>query len=208
LLIGTLMYQFSDNGKRVIIDVIGWRLPLLMLLNATYLVLWSHFHHLLAFFAAVHVSVLICNIYFVVKRENPPKNVEDEVFIHLPISMWHAWTTFVLVQAGFEAFGSAQDRSSGSWESFFTVLSIISLELVSAAYAFSSPEGDLAGSIVISWAFLGLVERQGNDGFRIAAVISLVWVAKAAYGLYCHKFKHTNGENVVDSERAPLIGSA
>ena len=39
LLLGTVIYQFFDNGKKVIIDGISWRFPLLGILNATRAVL-------------------------------------------------------------------------------------------------------------------------------------------------------------------------
>ena len=45
LLLGTVIYQFFPQGKRVIVDGISWRFPLLGLLNAVYVNLWaSHYY--------------------------------------------------------------------------------------------------------------------------------------------------------------------
>jgi len=41
LIIGTCIYQFSGRGKEVIIERIGWKLPLLDFLNAMYIYSWT-----------------------------------------------------------------------------------------------------------------------------------------------------------------------
>jgi hypothetical protein len=41
LLLGTIIYQFTAAGKAVVIDGISWRFPLLVVLNAVYVNLWS-----------------------------------------------------------------------------------------------------------------------------------------------------------------------
>lgn len=47
LLLGTVIYQFFPAGKRVIIDGISWRFPLLGLLNAIYVNLWASHHYII-----------------------------------------------------------------------------------------------------------------------------------------------------------------
>jgi len=42
LVLGTCIYQFSSRGKEIVIDFIGWNLPLLDLLNAMYIYSWSN----------------------------------------------------------------------------------------------------------------------------------------------------------------------
>lgn len=46
LLLGTIIYQFFDDGKLVIVDGISWRFPLLGLLNAIYVNLWASQHYI------------------------------------------------------------------------------------------------------------------------------------------------------------------
>lgn len=41
LILGTCIYQFSARGKEIILDRIGWRLPLLDFLNAMYIYSWT-----------------------------------------------------------------------------------------------------------------------------------------------------------------------
>lgn len=47
LLLGTVIYQFFPNGKKVIIDGISWRFPLLGILNAIYVNLWATHHYII-----------------------------------------------------------------------------------------------------------------------------------------------------------------
>lgn len=62
LLLGTIIYQFFDGGKKVIIDGIGWRLPLLAVLNAVYVHVWATQHYVVAFVLSLFVSsaVTVC----------------------------------------------------------------------------------------------------------------------------------------------------
>ena len=41
LILGTCIYQFSGRGKEIILERIGWRLPLLEFLNAMYIYSWT-----------------------------------------------------------------------------------------------------------------------------------------------------------------------
>jgi hypothetical protein len=42
LVLGTCTYQFSGRGKELIIDIIGWNLPLLDFMNAMYIYSWTN----------------------------------------------------------------------------------------------------------------------------------------------------------------------
>lgn len=46
LLLGTIIYQFTENGHRTIIDGVSWRFPLLAVLNAVYISLWVSHHYI------------------------------------------------------------------------------------------------------------------------------------------------------------------
>ena len=41
LLLGTVVYQFFPGGKKIMIDNISWRFPLLGILSAAYINLWA-----------------------------------------------------------------------------------------------------------------------------------------------------------------------
>jgi len=86
------------------------------------------------------------------------------------------------------------------------------LEGTAAAYAFSTPEGDLPAAVAVAWSLWAIwAHQKSGSGFvrwtsLVFAILALVWVLKGAYGL-CVK---TRGGRIVlsDEERAPLVGSS
>ncbi|ETW80224.1 hypothetical protein HETIRDRAFT_65276 [Heterobasidion irregulare TC 32-1] len=211
LLLGTIIYQFFPNGKRIIVDGISWRLPLLGVLNAIYVNLWASHHYTIAFIFALFVSSAVTHIYYVVKKYHEPASVADELFVHLPFSLYHGWTTVLVVLTAFEAFGvSSYTHKAGVWTEVFVFLALFFLEGTAAAYAFSSPEGDLPASIAIAWSLFAIFAHQRSSSFihwssLAFAILALVWVVKGGVGLGRKGWSH-GGLVLEDEERAPLIG--
>lgn len=84
------------------------------------------------------------------------------------------------------------------------------LEATAATYAFSSAEGDLPASIAISWSLWAIFARQQHPKFihfsaLAFAILSLVWVVKAAIGVGV-KLRNGGRGISLDEERAPLVG--
>jgi len=208
LLLGTVIYQFFPSGKRVIIDGISWRFPLLGVLNAIYVNLWSSHHYIIAFVFSLLVSATVTHVYYIVKKHHSAASIPDEVFIHLPFSLYHGWTTVLIVLTGFEAFGkNALNNHAGIWTKVLVFLGMFFLEATAATYAFSSPEGDLPASIAIAWSLWAIFAHQTRSSFihwsaLAFSILALVWVVKGAVGLY-----RRNGIALEDDlERAPLVG--
>ena len=143
LLLGTVVYQFFPAGKRVIVDGISWRLPLLAVLNAIYVNLWASRHYIVAFVFALFVSSTVTvgilhprkrsngscihpqHIYYIVKKHHSPQATADELFVHLPFSLYHGWTTLLVVLPLFEAFGTnALEHKAGIWTKVFVFLAL------------------------------------------------------------------------------------
>ncbi|KAI0041746.1 hypothetical protein FA95DRAFT_1565054 [Auriscalpium vulgare] len=211
LLLGTVIYQFFPGGKIVIIDGISWRLPLLGILNAIYVNLWSTHHYVVAFVFALFVSSAVTHIYYVVKKFHEPASLADELLVHLPFSLYHGWTTVLVVLTAFEAFGvDAYEHHAGVWTKVFVFLGLFFLEATAAAYAFSSPEGDLPASIAIAWSLWAIFAHQHNAFVHWSAlafsILALIWVVKAAIGL--STTWRRGGIVLEDEERAPLVGGA
>jgi len=209
LLLGTVIYQFFPTGKVVIIDGISWRFPLLAVLNAVYVNLWSKHHYVFSFIFALFVSSTVTHIYYIIKKHHSAQSLWDEILIHLPFSLYHGWTTILVVLSLFEAFGvNALSTPAGIWTKIFVFIALFFLEATAAAYAFSSPEGDLPASIVIAWSLWAIFAHQTSDAFvhwtaLAFAIITLLWVIKGAYGLSTKVF---GGIRLEDLERAPLVG--
>ncbi|KAJ7755742.1 hypothetical protein DFH07DRAFT_489621 [Mycena maculata] len=211
LLLGTIIYQFFDAGKAIIIDGISWRLPLLAVLNSIYINLWAEEHYIVAFVFALFVSSAVTHIYYVVKKYHIAESLNDELFVHLPISLYHGWTTVLVVVTAFQAFGTnAAANPAGIWTKVFVILALFFLEGTAATYSFSSAEGDLPASIAIAWSLFAIFAHQTSSSFvhwssLVFAIIALVWVVKGAYGVF---IKTRGGVRLNDEERAPLVPGA
>lgn len=213
LLLGTIIYQFFPAGQVTIVDAISWRFPLLVVLNSIYVNLWASHHYVLAFVLSLLVSSVVTHIYYIVKKFHPPQIALDEIFIHLPFSLYHGWTTFLVVLTAFEAFGTNSLLLRPSVLSKVCVfIALFFLEATAAAYALSSAEGDLPGAIAITWALAAITAHQRNEFIHWSAFIftalSLLWVVKGALGLFGRgRSLGWGAVRLEDEERAPLIGS-
>lgn len=213
LLLGTVIYQFFPTGKTVIIDHISWRFPLLGVLNAIYVNLWGSQHYVIAFIFALFVSSAVTHIYYIVKKHHTPEGIADELFVHLPFSLYHGWTTVLIVITAFEAFGvDASTHKAGLWTKIFVFLGLLFLEATAATYAFSSAEGDLPASIAIAWALFAIFAHQTVERSKfvhwaalVFAILALLWVIKGAFGLISRLWG--GGVRLDDEERAPLSGN-
>jgi hypothetical protein len=211
LLLGYVIYQFFPQGKKTIVDGVSWRFPLLLLLNAIYVNVWSRGHYIVAFIFALLVSSAVSHVYFVVKKNHSSQSAADEIFVHLPFSLYHGWTTVLVVVTAFEAFGvNAHTHHAGIATKVLAFIAFFFLESTSVAYAYSSPEGDLAGAIAISWSLWAIFAEQRSSTFIhwsafVFALLSLFSIAKSLYGVYTSR--HSGGI-LHDEERAPLVGSS
>jgi hypothetical protein len=215
LLLGTIIYQFFPGGKVTIVDAVSWRFPLLGILNAIYVNLWASQHYVLAFVLALLVSSAVTHIYYIVKKHHAPQNPHDELFIHLPFSLYHGWTTVLVILTAFEAFGvNSLHTGATIWTKVFVFLALFFLEGTAATYAFSTVEGDLPGSIAIAWALAAITAHQTSSGFVhwtafAFTLLSLLWVSKAAWGLLVRGRGGLWGWGAVrleDEERAQVEG--
>lgn len=211
LLLGTIVYQFtSAHAKTVIIDGISWRFPLVAILNAVFVTVWANHNYIAAFIVSLFVSAIVTHIYYIVKKNHSSESVGDELFIHLPFSMWHGWTTVIVFLTAFDAFGvDASKHHAGIWTKVFVFLALLFLEGTATTYAFSSTEGDLPGAFVISWTLWAIYDHQRSSAFihwsaLAFAILSLIWVLKGTYGAY--RKSSTRHIALSDEERGPLLG--
>lgn len=78
LLLGYILYQFTPVGKKITIDGVGWRFPLLAVLNIAYVHLWSRRYYTIAFFLSLFVSSAVSHIYYIVKKHHKDGDLADE----------------------------------------------------------------------------------------------------------------------------------
>lgn len=221
LLIGMLVYQFSEIGYHTIIEGIGWRFPLLCFLTAVYGGLsnsqttsntWSFVMSILAFVTILFVSATVSHIYRSIKLHHPPKSLLDTVFVHIPFSLFHGFSVVLIFVSGFAAFGvDAYTHPAGLFTKIFVFIALLLLEGTAAAYVFAG-HGDVVGAAVISFALLAIFQHQtinrAGHFIHYSAlaffIVSLIAVLRATIAALSGS-PRIMGAHGTDEERAPLV---
>lgn len=78
-----------------------------------------------AFIFSLFVSSAVTHIYYIVKKYHESQSIADELFVHLPFSLYHGWTTVLVVLTAFEAFGNnVYKEHAGIWTKVFVFLAL------------------------------------------------------------------------------------
>ncbi|KAL8279941.1 hypothetical protein RQP46_007791 [Phenoliferia psychrophenolica] len=207
LLLGYVVYQFFDESHDATHGV-GWRFAILSVLNAIFLHVFVTGHYIVAFVFSLFVASTVSTIYYSLKTHYPSKSVFDTAFVHLPFSLWHAWSLVTVFIAGFAAFThGGHSGHPGVAVKTLVVIAEAFLATTAWGYAFSSAKGDIAGAAVIAYTLYGIYDFQHNGLIRYFAlgsfIFSLFAVAKSAYGAFASR---DGAIALGDSERAPLVG--
>jgi hypothetical protein len=73
---------------------------------------------------ALGLTPLLQHIYYLVKKHHSPQSVNDEIWVHLPFSLYHGWTTVLVVLTAFAAFGTRLPDAAGVWTKVFVFLAL------------------------------------------------------------------------------------
>jgi hypothetical protein len=213
-----LIYQFTDAGHTPVISGLGYRLPILCVLNAVYAGLASAHSNghssisdfvwsLLAFITMIFVAGSVSHIYRTIKVHHASSSLLDTLFVHAPFSLWHGFSVILLFLAGFSAFGvDATHHKAGIPTKIFVFIALLLLEATAAGYALHA-NGDLAGALVISLGLLAIFQHQTVEhagkfihfSALVFFIISLVAVLRASIAAIQARRTGATAE-----ERAPL----
>ncbi|KAI6125037.1 hypothetical protein EDD16DRAFT_1559480 [Pisolithus croceorrhizus] len=187
LILGTCIYQFSGRGKEVIIERIGWKLPLLDFLNAMYIYSWT---------IQEYRYENLANIQARSKRRSCATSA-TKFFLHLPFSLYHGWTVCLVFMSAFEAFGvNAVTEPADVWTK---------VALVDFSYAYSAIEGDLPSCLAITWYLFAVVVQADSRTALGFAIFSLCWVMRCLIGLEL-KYRGRRNRLGFGDETSRLLG--
>jgi hypothetical protein len=93
-----VIFQFFETGYEPVVEGIGWRfagvgvpfyriLPTLRASDSTY----AKGQNVVAFIVAIFLAVVLSHIYYTLQTIKP-KSMAASILVHLPFSMWHAWS--------------------------------------------------------------------------------------------------------------------
>lgn len=149
-----------------------------------YFVAWINQSSAAAFVVAVHLSILVTYVCFILRDEYPSENIVDEGESSRPLGNRETLTSLVRCSRNprllfhvprvhlihhhqgclrrFDAYRPAPGFGVPGFEydpKAWFVLAMIALQALSAAYAVASPT-DIIGTVVISWVLYGIQQRQ------------------------------------------------
>ncbi|KAL8292540.1 hypothetical protein RQP46_001152 [Phenoliferia psychrophenolica] len=208
LLIDFVVYQWFD-GSRDTVYGIGWRFAILGILNSVFVHLWAQHLYLVAFFFSLLVASAVSTIYYSLSTRHAARTDLDTLVIHLPFSLWHAWSLVTVIISGFAAFTRGHN-SSGQPGEVTTILVCLALAFMSATawgYALQSKKGDIAGSLVLVWVLFGVYDEQIHHNTLIAyfALGCFIFAGVAAFKALWFTYQGNGSISLGVSERAPLI---
>lgn len=202
----TAIYQFtSAHAKIVVVDRISWRLPILAILNLIFVTIWAdpnHQHPIATFF----LSILICSaLRDVISNLKIPGRLGDDLFVFLPIFVWHGWSVVMIAMTAFEAFGlDATKESAGTGSDLLVLFAMNALASTAMELAVLSPGCPL----VISWTLWAIYAHQQSSTFihwgaLFFTVVSLFFSLLSMLFL-CIRYSGSRTP-LADEERDPLL---
>ncbi|GAA5837461.1 hypothetical protein JCM11251_002113 [Rhodosporidiobolus azoricus] len=205
LLLGYVIYQFVDSSHDSIHGV-GWRFPLVAVLNAIFVHVYVTGHYIVAFIFAILLASSVSTIYYSLSAHYRPRNLGDALFVHLPFSLWHAWSIVTVLISAFALFTHGHRHAHPSVISRILVIAaIVFLTLTSIGYAFRDRRGDVAGAAVLAFTLWGIFSNQHERFIHYSAlagaIISTAAVAKSLW----FTFTARDGAIALDDERRPLV---
>jgi hypothetical protein len=164
-LAGTVAFsQWTDRGDEILVKRLTWRFSTLMLLSTVWTGTWVTQHYAWSLVAAAVVAMIASNIYAIIKREfrlESGFDFKDQLFIHMPFSIFHGWTTFILGVNIFATFAPISARS-GVTEAVTAIWILAVLTGLSAGYAFATTEGDISGTAMITFGLFAIFIHQSH----------------------------------------------
>jgi len=190
LLFGTMIWQFSANGAAKFVQPLSYRFIALGLLSSLWVNLWLSQSYILALLASLAVAAVASESYYVLRANhshNAKQALSEEIFVHFPFSLWHGWSVVLVFITAFAAFGTPVSQPAGVWTKISVFVALALMEIQAAGYAFSSTQGDVGGSAVITWTLFNIFSHQTSSGFvhwsaLAFAIVSLVNLLKSVYG--------------------------
>lgn len=206
LLLCYVGYQFFDNS-RTAVDAIGWRFALIAVTNAIYVHVWVTRHYIVAFIFSLLLASVISTAYYSLTAHYGAQTIGDVLFVHLPFSLWHAWSIVLVFISGFALFTHSHRHHPSTISIILVVVAEAFLTLTAVGYAFRSREGDVAGSAVLFATLLGIYMEQPNQVIRYCAlagaIISGLAIVKSLYFTVVSRDRGVSLGS--DDERRPLV---
>ncbi|KAF9191244.1 hypothetical protein BGZ51_007564 [Haplosporangium sp. Z 767] len=197
LLGGMVIFQwFADKVH----DAVGWHFVIVTILNAIWLALWSSGHTILAFITLIFATGAVSYIYYRLKELHASESFGETIFLHLPFSLYHAWTLVLLIINGFAVVSPVRDDGPSTFQVVLAIAGLVFVGSTVVGYI-EYKKGDIAGSLVLAWYLFGVFAQQEQAAIHWTALgLGLAVVIYTMKPLVSKSLGRHSGET------APLLG--
>ncbi|KAG9300184.1 hypothetical protein G9A89_002630 [Geosiphon pyriformis] len=204
LFLGFIIYQFFESANEVVIDGIQWNFIIIAGLTSTVLSLWDLDYNFSTFVVSCVLGTQVSHLYYTIRQQFPAKNWADVLYIHAPLSIYHAWMIVITLIAFFATVfpGPNEEQEPGLLIRIAVALAYIFLELTAVFYVDLAGQEDILGAFVISWALFGISFKVEDLGFFVASLVLGIFTAIYAISPFIRRWWRTNRHV---GESAPLL---
>jgi len=161
-LIGFCVFPFTINTNKKSLDNIGILFFVTCVLNVLWIYVWHHLYIYISLMVMLLLLASLIAIYLKINRSKPTSK-REKWLVYKPFSIYLAWicvatianTTAVLVHIDFSP------PTPAYWAVFAILLTQLLVWFISKKYK------DIAFSVVVIWALLGIVIKQSEAGNQI-----------------------------------------
>jgi hypothetical protein len=170
-----IIYQARDlfSGKQIempYLQSIGWYFFISCLANAGWIFAWHYRQTLLSLVLMLVLLFSLILIYTNLDIGRQPVNSAIRNYVHLPFSLYLGWITVATIANITAVLVRYNWNGWGLSEVFWTVLVILAGTVIALINIFQ--RGDIAYSLVVGWAYLGIIiKRYSADSQPIMTII-------------------------------------
>ncbi|KAG9302060.1 hypothetical protein G9A89_021104 [Geosiphon pyriformis] len=202
LFFGFIIYQWFSSASETVVDGVGWHFVGISVLNTIWVLLWQNDHLIWSWIVILITASQVSFVYYSIKNKYPSTGFADALWIHAPISLYHAWILVIVVINTFAAFTAeaGENEKPTLITNILVFLGLLFLESTAVGYI-ELGKGDAAGALVIAWTLFAIFAEQKSKFIHwsalVFAVLTLFHSVKPLVKKY---FFNSHAEN------APLLG--
>ncbi|KAJ3217628.1 hypothetical protein HDU67_007570 [Dinochytrium kinnereticum] len=200
---GFIIWQWFPGTEDIVENGVGPWFAIASLLSAIQVALWDADKLILGVF----VTLLACGAtslaYYNLSRNYPAQSMAQNILVHAPISMFHAWFVCIFWVTLLAIFTTVEDPKNPSVFDIVLVL-LVQIKLAATASGYTEwrhDSGDVAGASCISWFLFSVSWAQESPWISWPAFILAIYVAVHALFRPAHHHFITSR----NSEQEPLL---
>ncbi|CAG8475781.1 8708_t:CDS:2 [Ambispora gerdemannii] len=199
---GFIIYQFFSSATETVTEGIHWHFVSISLWNTLWLWLWQNDHLFLSFIVILITGSQVSFVYYNVRNKFHAQGINDQLWIHAPFSLYHAWILVIVIINLFAAFTqeAEEDEKPKLITKILVFLGLFFLQSTAVSYI-EYFKGDFAGSLVIAWTLFTIYLGQSDKFISWSALVFTVFTIFHSLKPLVKKYFFSSHE-----ETAPLLG--